>query len=145
LIVHYHHPHAPYGTRAIREGRATYDWEQDPFTALQNGNVNKETVWEAYIHEIETALESVNLLRKTIEKDKKIAVSADHGEAFGEYGLYRHRLGVPIPAMKKVPWVTLQTTGEKSQQYSPEYPIKDADQYQENIDISEQLENLGYK
>lgn len=145
LIVHYHQPHAPYRYHAIQEERDLHDWEKDPFTALKNGTVNHEEVWEAYLDELRYVLGSVDDLRQVLDVET-IAISADHGEAFGEYGLYRHMLGIPHPNMKKVPWVEIPGTGMKKE-YETDYPISDANQYEQTQtedEITERLRSLGY-
>lgn len=146
LIVHFHQPHAPYRYHAVQENRNLRDWEIDPFSALKEGTVRFETVWEAYLDELRYGLESVDLLRKIIDAET-IAISADHGEAFGEYRLYKHMLGMPHPDMRRVPWVEIEGTGELTD-YEPKYPIQDANQYRKEFskeERDEQLRALGYR
>lgn len=39
------------------------------------------------------------------ETEKKTVVTGDHGEAFGEHGVFLHPSGADIPELKEVPWL----------------------------------------
>jgi len=145
LIVHFHQPHAPYTYHAVQECRDYLDWERDPFTALQNGDVSFEQVWSRYLDELRYVLRSVEILCAHLPEQKTV-ISADHGEAFGEYGFYRHMLGIPHPYMKQVPWTEVSQPEERSD-YEIEYHINEADQYSNDLtekEYKQRLRNLGY-
>lgn len=40
-------------------------------------------------------------------------LTADHGECFGEYGVYAHPSGVRIDELVKVPWIVLKDRRKK--------------------------------
>ena len=67
-----------------------------------------------------------------------VAITADHGEAFGEYGVYRHPLGVPHPQIKRVPWTI--TTAKDTETYDPSF-----EPARERKEVSEVLEEMGYE
>lgn len=145
LILHFHQPHAPYRHKAYDEGRELHSWEEDPFTALKNGDVDFETVWNAYLDSLRYVLDNVDVLRRYLP-GSSIAISADHGEAFGEYGVYRHPLGIPHPSVRRVPWVVVEGTGEL-EEYNAQYPIDEAERYHSeptDEEVKERLRDLGY-
>lgn len=40
--------------------------------------------------------------------DGKVVITADHGEALGEGGLYMHPMGVNAPILREVPWFVIE-------------------------------------
>jgi hypothetical protein len=74
-----------------------------------------ETVWRKvdikgvqhyYEDNLRTVLESVSRLIN--ELDGNTVITADHGEAFGEAGIFGHRLETHIPALLEVPWLVIE-------------------------------------
>jgi hypothetical protein len=140
MIVHYLPPHQPYGSRAIQENRPLTELERNPWASLKRG-VPREELWETYLGELRFVMDSVQTLIRNIDADD-IVISADHGEAFGEFGVYAHPM-LPIPALRSVPWV--KTTGLGQDEYNPRLtpPTEGGDNLEE--DVEEQLELLGYR
>ena len=64
--------------------------------------------------------------------------SADHGEAFGEWGQYGHPNASPLPVVKKVPWV--ETTASDTNTHTPAEESQGA-----TTDVKEHLADLGYR
>lgn len=139
MIVHYLPPHQPYGANALRENRQLSEIEKSPWESLKSGTP-KETVWEHYLDELRFGLESVQTLVEEIDAEK-IVISSDHGEAFGEYGLYAHPM-IPIPALREVPWV--ETTGKGRGEYEPRLE-QTTQSHDVEAAVEEQLEMLGYR
>jgi len=137
LIIHYSQPHAPYSAQAINEDRSRYDYELEPFNALRNG-ASLDDVWDSYLDELRRVLDSVELLLENLDADK-VVITADHGEAFGEWGMYGHWQGLPSPYVRRVPWATTTATDERTFEPSVE------PQTEAKREIDEQLEALGYK
>lgn len=135
MIVHYSQPHAPYTSSAMAEGRELYKYEKHPFRYLQNGG-DKERVWKAYLDNLRYVLDSVEILLRNLDADT-VAISADHGEGFGEWGIYGHPAGIPHPFIKRVPWATVsaEDLGER-------LPADHRDVV--STDAEQQLEALGY-
>lgn len=135
LIVHYSHPHPPYTAAADREGRALRPHEAQPRAYLQAGG-EYEKVWDAYLDNLRLVLDEVGVLLENLDADR-VAISADHGDAFGEWGVYWHLLALPHPHVKRVPWTVTSATDTGSYQptLSPDGPAKAAGQ---------QLADLGY-
>lgn len=82
-------------------------------------------------------LESVELLLENIDAERAI-ITADHGNAFGEWGYYRHPEGCPIPAVRNVPWIVTSARDQKT--HEPE----EYDTDEVVLDVKEHLEALGY-
>jgi hypothetical protein len=138
LIVHYAQPHKPYGANAVAQKRELYEHEINPFTSILRNKDLKDKVYKSYLHELKTVLNEVAKLINNIDKEK-VVISADHGEAFGEFGVYEHHSGSLHPQIRKVPWI--ETSGTDKRQYIP----KMGEYEKSNHDVNEVLESLGYK
>jgi hypothetical protein len=75
--------------------------ELDKAEILSNGT--RETAMEYHEENLRIALESVAALIDRLDGD--IVVTADHGEAFGEQGVWEHHIETPIPPLIQVPWL----------------------------------------
>jgi|AntRauMinimDraft_4_1070384.scaffolds.fasta_scaffold04005_2 hypothetical protein len=141
MIVHYVQPHYPYYS-AIESGEQEEltDWQRYPFWELRTGEVNRERVWNRYMDELLQAIEAIDTLLENLDAER-VAITADHGEAFGERhrGMrgFGHRAGTSHPSVRRVPWTT--TTATDHQTYNPE-----VDTVTNNQDTEEQLSALGY-
>lgn len=140
-IVHYMQPHTPYFTTALRENRALTDAEYKPWSALRRGDLNYDTAWEWYLDTLRYALDSVAILLSNADAET-VAITADHGEAFGDWGAHNHLTGFPHPAVKKVPWAVTTANDEGWYEPTPLADPEDADTSDELV--AEQLEALGY-
>lgn len=140
MIVHYSPPHAPYIADAIADGnRKLYTYEVEPFAALQNG-IPKDRIWNAYLNNLRLCLDSVSILLRNIDAERAV-LTADHGEAFGEFGMHGHRTALLSPYVKYVPWAP--TSASDTEKYEPAYPA--ADDIETNGDnVEERLKGLGY-
>ncbi|MFB6187842.1 MAG: hypothetical protein ABEI86_13380, partial [Halobacteriaceae archaeon] len=78
------------------------------------------------------------LLLANVDADH-VVITADHGEAFGEWGSTGHTISFPHPAVKKVPWVS--TSASDGRQYDPD-TVKESQR--DEFDRQALLENLGY-
>lgn len=138
LVVHYEQPHHPFTARAIAEGRETLEpWEGEPFDYLKNGG-DYEKVWNAYLDNLRWVLDEVELLLENLDADR-VVLSADHGNAYGEWGMYMHRYAVPVPTVRRVPWA--ETTATDTESFEPTLvpPEREAE-----TDTDEHLRQLGY-
>jgi len=103
MIVHYLQPHAPYLSRAVERGLIT-EIELHPLESLREGRETKDRIWELYLENLRYVLDSVQVLLKNVDADTAV-ITADHGELFGELGIYGHLGGIPHPALRRVPWM----------------------------------------
>jgi hypothetical protein len=138
LIIHYSQPHEPYASEAKKGNRdELYEYESDPFDYLINGG-DFDKVWMSYIKNLRHVLDSVDVLLDNMDAPKTI-ITADHGEAFGEFGFYAHQVCAPVPTVRYVPWaeVSANDTGNHIPDLQlPNSPSQDA---------NDQLKALGYK
>lgn len=131
LIVHYNYPHEPYPLAPERLVR--------PFEALSSGAATRDEVWEAYLENLRFVLDDVGMLLNNLDAEK-VVITADHGEAFGEYGFYQHLIGCPVPCVRRVPWVETRAedTGERT------VTAPDPLSISKNKSMKEHMEDLGY-
>jgi hypothetical protein len=107
LIVHYMQPHHPFvpdpiagDDGMVRSG--THSSSSNPWIALRRGDMSREQVWRAYEANLRYALDSVARLIENV--DGRAVLTADHGNLFGEWGLYGHPMHTPVPTLLEVPW-----------------------------------------
>lgn len=143
LIVHYMQPHTPF--------RSHPEWFLDTdhstgwglgFVELRDGRFNRGEFWEAYRDNLEWVLDDVDALVHNCDAD--IVVTSDHGNGFGEWGIYGHPNGIPLDVVREVPWVPIEGTDHRS--HTPDLPddYLDRSQTDENPDVEDQLKALGY-
>jgi hypothetical protein len=130
VIIHYMQPHAPYLAEAIKRKKFEFH-EESPFKYLKEGG-DRSLVWNSYINNLRFVLKNVDILLNT----------SDHGELFGEWGLYSHIYGIPHPSLRKVPWV--ETTAEKNLSFDPDILFSTHKAVDEESDIQDRLSALGY-
>lgn len=141
MIVHYLQPHYPFierpdlhqGLDSNRFGNMSRRsiWEK-----LRAGDVDVEDVWEAYYSNLALVVEDLTLLIESVDAES-IAITADHGNGFGEFGCYGHPEETDNPYVRKVPWC--KTSGRGSAEYQPE-----GEQSEVKSDVEGRLEELGY-
>ena len=142
LIIHYMQPHFPSVPKPLGSpidletfGR---EWHS-VWNRLDTGEVSKSTVWDSYIANLEYVLKDISILLENIGREK-VVLTADHGNAFGEYGVYGHPPKTPIRQLRTVPWVEL--TGHDQQSYTPD--VTPPKTLSEN-EVESRLRALGYK
>lgn len=148
LIIHYMQPHTPFRSRPewfderdAQAGQLRTGWGQG-FVELRDGDIPRDEFVAAYQDNLGWVLKEVDRLRRNA--DGKLALSADHGNGLGEWGVYGHPEGVNIDAVREVPFVTIEAkdTGESQ----PEPPIKEQEQTGDIADnVDDRLRRLGYK
>ncbi|WP_121743419.1 hypothetical protein [Natronorubrum halophilum] len=78
--------------------------ELDPADLVRNGT--REAALELYEENLRIALEAIaDLIPKL---DGRVVVTADHGEAFGEEGVWEHHIETHIPPLMEVPWLEVE-------------------------------------
>jgi hypothetical protein len=137
VIVHYSQPHSPYVSNALEEERELHEYERNPFEYLESGGERKR-ILKAYLDDLRYVLDDVEVLLENIDAEG-VMISADHGEAFGEHGVYGHPIGSLHPAVRYVPWA--ETVGTDSGAYTPQFKPTEASER----DVDETLRALGYR
>lgn len=139
IVVHFMQPHVPFRNfpSLFEEFQGTTTWGSKVWRRIDSGDLNREQFFEAYRDNLEWVLEDgVKLIKENC--DATIAVTADHGNAAGEWGYYGHPQYSPVSSVRVVPWA--MTEGSDQGIRAPDVGHK-----QEEIDIDEQLSALGYK
>jgi hypothetical protein len=131
LIVHYMQPHEPH----IGE---EHGLGQSVFVPLRKGEITREEAWDSYIENLRLVLDELEVLLTNVDAEK-VVITADHGEAFGEFGFYAHQIGCPLPAVRNVPWV--ETTATDQGNYEPEIDPEDGT---DEESLEQHLAHLGY-
>lgn len=78
--------------------------ELDPADLVRNGT--REAAMALYEENLRIVLEAVAEL--ATELDGSVVVTADHGEAFGENGVWEHHIETPIAPLIEVPWLEVE-------------------------------------
>lgn len=77
--------------------------ELDTASVLSNGT--RETVMAYHEENLRIAFERIVDLLEDLDGD--VVITADHGEAFGEQGIWEHHIETHIPPLIEVPWLEL--------------------------------------
>lgn len=147
VIAHYMQPHNPFRSRpdlTIDDTPFTEEIARDGkdyFKKLRDGEIEREELLAAYADNLRWALESVEKLWRNT--DALIGITADHGNGFGEWGIYGHPHGVPTPQVKRVPWTTIG--GKQQDSYEPDVPQQANDTDIRSESVSDRLQALGYQ
>ena len=129
-VVHYMQPHAPYiGV----EGKPAHIFDD-----LRTGSLSHEEAWEMYVETLRAVLDDVEILLENYDADR-VAITADHGEGFGEWTFYSHNIGCPHPAVRRVPWV--ETTASDEGTFEPSVEAVEG----VSSSLEDQLARLGYR
>lgn len=130
IIAHYMFPHDPFPLADIPIHQL--------FENIRNGTMSRDEAMEVYLDNLRLVLDAVELLLKNVDA-RTVVITADHGEAFGEWGFYKHVIACPISEVREVPWV--MTTASDSGEYEPVAPGAD---HQSETSAEQRLEELGY-
>lgn len=142
LLVHYIQPHVPFlSNEAESLTRANFTHEKesafDAWERVTRGELSRQAAISMYRDTLERVLVDVELLLSNIQADD-VVVTADHGEAFGEWGLYGHPEYIDLPCLTQVPW--LETVAVDEETYTP----KEYERTETGVSTEEQLAALGY-
>ena len=118
VVVHYIQPHVPY-IGATRFPAPATNWAPDfavlehlhemmPLPVVVYTQEQTQTWRRAYRDNLQLALPAVKDLVDCAPPNRRIVVSADHGELLGEDGLKYHP-GIRHPLLNTVPWLRIQT------------------------------------
>lgn len=154
MIVHYNAPHMKYVSGAL-------EWQPDSTNAkdlmdgpkpnrellpeeksrgpAMRGEVSKKRMFDLYLRELRFILDYVEILLSNFDGETVI-ITADHGEAFGEFGVWGHPFGWPLPPVKTVPWIA--TSAQDEETYESRFtPLERRPTDEETVGF---LEEMGY-
>lgn len=140
LIVHYVQPHHPFLCLDGAFDAAPFgpDERDTVVDALRKGTIERERFWTAYRDNLRRVLDDVELLLENLDAET-VAITADHGDAVGEWGIYDHPVGFLHPAVRTVPWATTSATDDRTYDPGPATNRADVDG-----PIRDRLRALGY-
>lgn len=137
LVVHYNQPHSPYvGTPKLlghsdnRSAKPNTGQPNDQpiWERVRDGEISDHELRMAYIGNAARVLRAVKPL---VQARENVFLTADHGEALGEWGMYIHDRA-PHPKRRSVPW--MEVTG-----------IPGGRETTVSMDTEEKLAALGYR
>jgi hypothetical protein len=138
-VVHYMQPHHPFVPTPMDSGMNRDDIanpEGSVWDRLRRGEVDHDTVWDAYRENLRYVLDDVRLLLRSVDAER-VVLTADHGNALGEWGFYGHG-DVPFPSVRRVPW-SVTSARDDDDEYDPRFePARD------DGDRNQKLRDLGY-
>lgn len=102
VALHMMSPHAPY----LAADAETAGWNIRDYAL--NG-YDQDAIMDLYVADLLRACEAVQEFIGAVEG--KIVITADHGETFGEHGLYMHPHGVYFRELVEVPWYVVDQGG----------------------------------
>lgn len=147
MVVHYMQPHGPFVDHPDIGEYGTPDDFGEGFGNLWGRTgiareLPRETIWRAYRDNLRLVMDDVSLLLSNLAAEE-VVLTADHGNAVGEWGVYGHPADVLLPCIRNVPWV--RTRGRDDGEYDPELePPERADDGAEDGDVADRLRALGY-
>jgi len=143
LIIHYAQPHAPFlhsnGKYQSKNEIPGEGNTQNVWKGLQRNEFSNDEVWSDYGKNLENVLDDVQTIINNVSGT--IVITADHGNLIGEWGVYGHPSYVPIPQLKRVPWVIAEGNDQRSYELNSELKSPD-DNYE--LATKEHLKDLGY-
>lgn len=113
MVVHYYQPHAPFVGELKTEDvldeelKKDHDLDERMWNRAESGEITDDELWDLYVSNLRRAMESV---KELVEKTdyENVVITADHGEALGEYGVYGHPKHIDHPKVTVVPWMRLK-------------------------------------
>lgn len=142
IIIHFMQPHVPFRSRPEWFGAYCGDetWGTRLAWAMADGEIDRAEWLAAYRDNLSWVLEDgVEPLRELV--DATVAVTADHGNAHGEWGLYGHPPGCAISAVREVPWYSFE-----AQRVRDDFePVDLESRALTDAETKAQLEALGYR
>lgn len=116
LWVHFVQPHIPFigetseslSQPEFQGGVLKEGQSEDPgvWAQLERKEVDTETVWQAYKENLELVLPHAMTLIEQLSG--KSVITSDHGNGFGEWGIYGHDPYRHISELTTVPWVEFE-------------------------------------
>jgi len=141
MIVHYMQPHVPFVPHPDLGEYGSHDDFGDGFDDIWGrvgDDLPYDEVWRAYRDNLHYVLEDIELLLQNLDADT-VVISADHGNAIGEWGVYGHPPDRLLSVLREVPWV--ETSATDTGNYQPETEA----QSEVEGDVEDRLSALGYR
>lgn len=137
LVVHLNQPHSPYiGTPQLlghtenesakpHQGRPN---DEPIWQRVRTGDISDTYLRMAYAA---NAARAITAVKPLVQQRETVVLTADHGEALGELGMYTHDRA-PHPNRRVVPWMEVEGMAETENTTA-------------DSDVTDRLEALGYR
>lgn len=139
VIVHFMQPHVPFRSRPewFDGYLGTEQFGYGRWSDVGDG-IDRDEWMAAYVDNLSWVLEAgVAPVCEALPERATVAITADHGNAVGEWGVYGHPRRCVVPAVRRVPWYTTHGLGG-------EVSVSVSDGGGE-VDVDRQLAALGYR
>lgn len=113
-VIHCMQPHHPFiGKTRIDGGgwkRKASDVrkKETVYELLESGKITREHALKAYQDNLAYILRVIAHQDWLLQSGKRIVLSSDHGNCFGEYGVYSHPEKMSLPELLEVPYFQLE-------------------------------------
>lgn len=149
-VVWYFQPHRPfvpvewsggfcYDRLTDREGE---NEQENEFKRYRDGDLSRERLWTAYAANLRYALADVKLLVDNADVDRAV-ITSDHANLLGEWGIYEHPRDFPAPALRRVPWVSVDADDRETHDSGYDLAEGAQDDVSET-EVRDRLRHLGY-
>jgi hypothetical protein len=109
IVVHFIQPHSPYiaGQPLLppQAGKSRGYAHNTTWRLIRDGKISLSRAMKAYEDNFRFVLRHALKLASML--DGRVVITSDHGDLFGEYGLYAHP-DVRVPELAWVPWLELR-------------------------------------
>lgn len=147
-IVWYFQPHRPFvpvewsgGFEFDRLTHRERDVAQEnEFKLYRDGVICRDQLWDGYAANLRYVLDNVEILLRNMAVDD-VVITSDHANLLGECGVYEHPRDFPHPVLRRVPWVRLSATDDRT--HTPNYDPETGDL--PDAELQDRLEHLGYR
>jgi hypothetical protein len=140
LIIHFVPPHLPFIGDFGQQLHEEYGHDiTEMWDKTRDGEIPVSDMWKAYRENLETTLPEVDRLQEKLTG--KTVITSDHGQAFGERGVYSHPPKAYIDVLLRVPW--LEIDAQERREIISGSAEKDIMDY-ELDEAKDQLRDLGY-
>lgn len=143
-IIHYMQPHLPFVRTQMDGDINTLEGIHDQVTLkqLHEYGYTRQELWEASVENLRYALDSVEALLSNMSANR-VVITSDHGQAFGEEGIWSHPCHTYSDILVEVPWCVTSATDKGERQ--PDLDENTESESDDQMSVDEKLRALGYK
>ena len=152
VVAHYMQPHEPYrshpqwgsGDSKLLENLVDEDAEagSSVWPQAKHGVVDHDALWQAGVDNLRWVLDDIEA-RLLPNVDGRVVLTADHGNAMGEWGEWHHPPGALGPQVRTVPWVEIECTDSVTEH--PDVSLDETAAGGVDTSTEARLEALGYR
>jgi len=144
VVAHYMQPHFPSVPEQVGEGmdiNSDADWAPgSTWSLVRQGELDIQAAYAAYLENLRYVLNEVAIVLDNVDAER-VVVTADHGNAFGEWGMFGHGQS-HLNVVRTVPWVEL--SAKDNETHIPDIRATNEEE-SESESVEEKLRALGYR